>query len=69
MDDRAIPRKTVSVTLLLSDSRSLSGEIQIDLETRLSDFMNLPGSFFVLHDRDDITRIINKAHVVELREL
>jgi hypothetical protein len=67
MEDRAIPRQTVKVTLSLSDGRNLSGEIQIDLDTRLSDFMNLPDQFIILKDKDKALKLINKNHIVDIR--
>ena len=67
MEDRSIPRQTVPVTLSLSDGRNLAGEIQIDLDTRLSDFMNLPEQFFVIKDKDGALKIINKSHIVDIR--
>jgi hypothetical protein len=69
MEDRTIPRQPVHVTVTLSDSRSITGKICIDLDSRLSDFMNQPGQFFVLRDKNDITRIINKAQVIEITGL
>ena len=66
MEDRAIPRETVVATITLSTGRSISGEIQIDLGTRLSDFMNLPEKFLILRDRNQAMKIINKDHIVEV---
>ena len=67
MEDRSIPRQTIKVTVSLSDSRSISGEIQIDLDTRLSDFMNYSEKFIVLNDKDNILKIINKDHIIDIR--
>lgn len=69
MEDRTIPRQTIRVEMTLSDSRKLSGEIQIDLDSRLSDFLNNPERFVALKDRNGITRILNKQHIVESVEL
>jgi len=67
MEDRAIPRQTVKVTISLSDGRNISGEIQIDLDTRLSDFMNYPERFIIIKDKNNILKIINKDHVIDIR--
>jgi len=67
MEDRAIPRQVVKVTISLSDGRNISGEIQIDLDTRLSDFMNYPERFIIITDKDNTLKIINKDHVVDIR--
>jgi len=67
MEDRTIPRQTVSVSLSLSDGRNLSGEIQIDLDMRLSDFINQPEKFIILKDKDNALKLINKAHIVDIR--
>jgi len=67
MEDRTIPRQTISVSLSLSDGRNLSGEIQIDLDMRLSDFINQPEKFIILKDRDNVLKLINKAHIVDIR--
>ena len=69
MEDRSIPRQTIKVTVSLSDSRSISGEIQIDLDTRLSDFMNYPERFLIIKDKDNTLKIINKDHIVDIRML
>lgn len=69
MEDRAIPRQVVKVTISLSDGRNISGEIQIDLDTRLSDFMNYPERFIIIKDKDNTLKIINKDHVVDIRLL
>ncbi len=67
MEDRAIPRQTEKVTVSLSDGRNISGEIQIDLDTRLSDFMNYPDRFIIISDKDKALKIINKDHIVDIR--
>ena len=67
MEDRAIPRQTVKVTVSLSDGRNISGNIQIDLDTRLSDFMNYPERFIIITDKDNTMKIINKEHIVDIR--
>ena len=67
MEDRTIPRQTISVTVSLSDGRNISGEIKIDLETRLSDFMNYPERFIIIKDKDDTIKIINKDHIIDIR--
>ena len=69
MEDRAIPRQSVHVIITLSDSRNLSGEIQIDLDSRLSDFMNQPERFIILRDKDNSLKIVNKDHIIEVIEL
>lgn len=68
MEDLAIPRQTVRVTVTLIDSRDVAGEIQIDLDTRLSDFMNQPEQFFVLKDNNGALRIVNKNQIIEIME-
>ena len=67
MEDRAIPRQTVKVTVSLSDGRNISGNIQIDLDKRLSDFMNYPERFIIITDKDNTMKIINKEHIVDIR--
>lgn len=67
MEDRTIPRQVVKVTISLSDGRNISGEIQIDLDIRLSDFMNYPERFIIIKDKDNALKIINKDHVVDIR--
>ena len=67
MEDRGIPRQVVKVTISLSDGRNISGEIQIDLDTRLSDFMNYPERFVIIKDKDNTLKIINKDHIVDLK--
>ena len=69
MEDRSIPRQSVHVIITLSDSRNLSGEIQIDLDSRLSDFMNLPERFIIIKDKDQSLKIVNKNHLIEVIEL
>ena len=69
MEDRSIPRQSVHVIITLSDSRNLSGEIQIDLDSRLSDFMNLPERFIIIKDKDQSLKIVNKDHIIEVIEL
>lgn len=69
MEDRGIPRQTVRVTISLSDSRNIAGELKIDLDSRLSDFMNQPEPFIVIKDKNGTLRIINKEHIVEIMEL
>ena len=69
MEDRAIPRQVVKVAISLSDGRNISGEIQIDLDTRVSDFMNYPERFIIIKDKDNTFKIVNKDHVVDVRML
>ncbi|MDP2982130.1 MAG: hypothetical protein Q8O92_02225 [Candidatus Latescibacter sp.] len=69
MEDKTIPRQSVHVIITLSDSRNLSGEIQIDLDSRLSDFMNKPERFLILRDKDNSLKIVNKDHIIEVIEL
>ncbi len=68
MEDRGIPRQTVNVSVSLSGARTVAGELQIDLDSRLSDFMNEPGSFMVIKDKNGTLHIINKAHIIEIVE-
>ena len=67
MEDRAIPRQTVKVTISLSDGRNISGDIQIDLDIRLSDFMNYPERFIIIREKDKTLKIVNKDHIVDIR--
>lgn len=66
MPDKKIPRQTVTVTISLSTGRSIAGKLQIDLDLRLSDFMNLPERFIVIRDKNDALKIINKDHIVDI---
>lgn len=67
MEDKVIPRQIAKVTISLSDGRNISGELQIDLDTRLSDFMNFPERFIFIKDKDNKLKIINKDHIVDMR--
>ena len=67
MEDKTIPRQTVSVTLSLSDGRNLSGEIQFDLDSRLSDFINSSAQFIIIKDKDSALKLINKEHIINIR--
>ena len=67
MEDKVIPRQTLSVTISLSDNRNISGELQIDLDTRLSDFMNYPDKFIIIKDNDNLVKIVNKDHIIDIR--
>ena len=67
MADKLIPRQILTVTISLSDGRNISGEIQIDLDTRMSDFMNYPEKFIILKDKDNLIKIINKDHIIDIR--
>ena len=67
MEDKVIPRQIVKVTISLSDGRNVAGELQIDLDTRLSDFMNYPDRFIFIKDKDNKLKIINKDHIVDLK--
>ena len=66
MEDRTIPRQVVAVALTLTDGRNLSGNIQIDLDMRLSDFMNLPEKFIILRDQDKMLKLVNKDHILDI---
>ena len=66
MPDKSIPRQTVTVTISLSTGRSIAGKLQIDLDSRLSDFMNLPDRFIVIRDKNEALKIINKDHIVDI---
>ena len=66
MPDKTIPRQTVAVTISLSTGRSIAGEIQIDIDSRLSDFMNLTDRYIVLRDKNNALKIINKDHIVDI---
>ena len=68
MEDRIVPRQILKVTLSLSDGRNLSGTIQIDMDSRLSDFMNISTQFIVFTDRDGGLKIINKNHIIDIRD-
>jgi len=69
MEDRGIPRQIVRVSVTLIGSRTVAGELQIDLDSRLSDFMNEPEVFIVIKDKNGTLRIINKGQIVEIMEL
>jgi len=69
MNDRTIPRQTVEVALTLSDGRTLTGEIQFDLDTRLSDFINELEPFIIVKTNDDSMRLVNKQHIIDIRML
>ena len=66
MEDRTIPRQTVKVFLSLADGRNMSGEIQIDLDMRLSDYMNESQQFIIIRDKDNALKLVNKAHIVDI---
>ncbi len=67
MEDRTIPRQKLNIAVSLSDGRNLAGEIQIDLDTRLSDFMNTPERFIAVRDKDGNLKIVNKDHIIDIR--
>ena len=67
MEDRTIPRQMVSISLTLIDGHTATGELQIDLDARLSDFMNKDEQFIVLRDTNDSVRIVNKQHIIDVR--
>lgn len=67
MEDKTMPRQKIDVTLSLSDGRNVSGTVQIDLDTRLSDFLNYPERFIILRDKDRVIKIVNKDHIVDVR--
>ena len=67
MEDRGIPRQIINVSLTLSNGRNINGEIQIDLDSRLSDFMNNSNRFVIISDKDKALNIINKDHIVDIR--
>jgi len=67
MEDKVIPRQSVAATFSLSDGRSVSGEIQIDLDLRLSDYMNRPERYIIVKNMDGLLRLINKDHIVDIR--
>jgi len=69
MEDRTIPRQQISVVIELPSGRFINGKIPMDLDSRLSDFMNEPEQFFVLFDIDGLMRIFNKSQIVEIREV
>jgi len=69
MEDRTIPRQQITVVIELPSGRFINGKIPMDLDTRLSDFMNGPEKFFILFDIDGMMRIFNKSHIVEIREV
>ena len=67
MEDKTIPRQTLELAISLSDGRNVTGTIQIDLDMRLSDFMNESKRFIIVRDKDGSLKIINKDHVVDIR--
>ncbi len=67
MEDKTIPRQTVLVSLSLSDGRNLSGEIQFDLDSRLSDFINSSAQFIIIKDKDSALKLVNKNHIIDIR--
>jgi len=67
MEDKVIPRQSVAATFSLSDGRSVSGEIQIDLDLRLSDYMSRPERYIIVKNMDGLLRLINKDHIVDIR--
>ncbi len=67
MVDKVIPRQAMKITLSLTDGRNISGELKIDLDTRLSDFMNFPDRFIFIKDIDEGLKIINKDHIIDVR--
>ena len=69
MEDRTIPRQHISVVIELPSGRYINGKMPIDLDTRLSDFMNGPEQFFIIFDVDGVMRIINKSQIVVIYEV
>lgn len=66
MYDKTIPRQVVKIKLSMGDGRYTAGEMQIDLDTRLSDHMNGPERFIVVKDNNNQLKIINKDHIAEI---
>jgi len=66
MEDKTIPRQTVPVSVSLSDGRIINGEIQIDLDLRLSDYMNGTQKFIIIKDVDHTLKLVNKDHIVDV---
>ncbi|MBN1291651.1 MAG: hypothetical protein JXB48_07405 [Candidatus Latescibacteria bacterium] len=69
MQDKTIPRQIVDVSISLSTGRSIAGELQIDLDSRLLDFMNLPEQFIIIRDNNNALKILNKHHIVDINIL
>ena len=69
MEDKTLPRQILPISLSLTDGRNLTGEIQIDLDMRLSDHMNEPQRFIIIKDKDNSLKLINKDHIVDIRLL
>jgi hypothetical protein len=67
MEDRFIPRQSVPVTISLADRRNISGTIQIDLDTKLANFLNYDEAYLVIKDKDSTLKLLNKDHIIDIR--
>ena len=67
MEDRVIPRQNVPVTISLTDRRNISGTLQIDLDTKLIDFLNYQETYLIIRDKDSSLKLLNKNHIIDIR--
>ncbi|MBF0623881.1 MAG: hypothetical protein HQL82_03640 [Magnetococcales bacterium] len=68
---RVVPKHQILVEVMLASQKLQKGTLYLDLDERLLDFMNRPEAFIVVVDKakPSLTTIVNKAHVVMIREL
>ncbi|MBF0425652.1 MAG: hypothetical protein HQL66_07525 [Magnetococcales bacterium] len=68
---RLVPKHQILVEVTLDPPRLLKGTLYLAMDERLLDFMNRPERFIVVVDKKKptLTTIVNKAHVVMIREL
>ncbi|MBF0188394.1 MAG: hypothetical protein HQL50_10775 [Magnetococcales bacterium] len=69
-EHRVVPKRMLPVEIQLVTGRIVKGILHVDLDERLYDFMNREDPFIVLVNRrkSRLTTIINKHHVVAIRE-
>ncbi|MBF0135371.1 MAG: hypothetical protein H7833_01390 [Magnetococcus sp. DMHC-1] len=68
---QVVQKHQILVEMTLDHQRLLKGTLFLAMDERLLDFMNRPERFIVLVDKkkSNLTTIVNKSHVVTIREL
>ncbi|MBF0154960.1 MAG: hypothetical protein HQL64_14555 [Magnetococcales bacterium] len=68
---KTVQKHQIMVEVTLDQPRVLKGTLYLAMDERLLDFMNRPEGFIVVVDKkkSNLTTIVNKSHVVMIREL
>ncbi|MBF0370417.1 MAG: hypothetical protein HQL52_13270 [Magnetococcales bacterium] len=69
--EKVLPKNELKVDVQLVTGRHIRGTLYVDLQTRLYDFMNLSQPWVVVVDKKNpkLTTIVNKSHIVSIREV